>query len=63
MDESKNKSSPASVLNSILINMGENLNGLLDNGVNGTEDLSEGASSGRCPVGEQRRPLILRLLE
>ncbi|XP_044170403.1 uncharacterized protein LOC122954426 [Acropora millepora] len=27
-----------------------------DNGVNGTGAFSEGASSGRCPVGEQRRP-------
>ena len=36
--------------------MGERLNGLLDNGVNGTEAFSKGASSGRCPVGEQRRP-------
>ena len=36
--------------------MGESLNGLLDNGVNGTGAFCEGASSGRCPVGEQRRP-------
>ena len=56
MDVSKNKSSPASGLNGILINMGESLNGLLDNGVNGTGAFCEGASSGRCPVGEQRRP-------
>ena len=63
MDASKNKSSPASGLNGILINMGGSLNGLLDNGVNGTGDLSEVASSGRCPVDEQRRPVILILLE
>ena len=56
MDVSKNKSSPAIGLNGILINMGESLNDLLDNGVNGTGAFSEGASSGRCPVGEQRRP-------
>ena len=56
MDVSKNKSSPASGLNGILINMGESLNGLLDDGVNGTGAFCEGASSGRCPVGEQRRP-------
>ncbi|XP_067023908.1 uncharacterized protein [Acropora muricata] len=36
--------------------MGESLNGLLDNGVNDTGAFCEGASSGRCPVGEQRRP-------
>ena len=56
MDISKNKSSPASGLNGILINMGESLNGLLDNGVNGTGVFCEGASSGRCPVGEQCGP-------
>ena len=56
VDVSKNKSSPASGLNGILINMGESLNGLLDNGVNGTGTFSEGTSSGRCPVGEQCRP-------
>ena len=56
MDVSKNKSSPASGLNGILINMGESLNGLSENGVNGTGAFCEGASSGRCPVGEQRRP-------
>ena len=36
--------------------MGESLNGLLDNGVNGTGTFSDGASSGRCPVGKHRRP-------
>ena len=36
--------------------MGESLNGLLDSGVNGTGAFSEGASSGRCPVGDQRMP-------
>ena len=36
--------------------MGESLNRLLHNGVNGTGAFCEGASSGRCPVGEQRRP-------
>ena len=56
MDVSKNKSSPASGLNGIFINMGESLSGLLDNGVNGTGAFCEGASSGRCPVGKQRRP-------
>lgn len=29
---------------------------LLDNGMNGTGAFSEGASSSKCPVGEQRRP-------
>ena len=29
---------------------------LLDNGVNGTGACNKGALSGRCPVGEQRRP-------
>ena len=51
MDVSKNKSSPAKVLNGILINMGESLNGLLDNGVNGTGAFSEGASSSKQQVG------------
>ena len=32
------------------------LNGLLDKSVNGTGACNEGALSGRCPVGEQRRP-------
>ena len=36
--------------------MGESLNSCLDNGVNGSGAFSEGASPGRCPVGEQRRP-------
>jgi len=40
---SKNKSSPVSGLNGILINMDESLNGLLDNGVNGTGAFGEGA--------------------
>ena len=56
MGVSKNKSSPVSGLNGILINMCQSLNGLLDNGVNGTGTFSEGGSSGRCPVDEQRRP-------
>ena len=32
------------------------LNRCVDNSVNSTGDFSEGASPGRCPVGEQRRP-------
>lgn len=36
--------------------MGESLKGHFDNIVNGTGAFSEGASSGRCPVAEQRRP-------
>ena len=54
MGASKNKSSPVSGLNGILNNIGESLNCLLHNGVNGTGAFSEGASSGWCPVGEQR---------
>ena len=40
----------------MFVNMGESLNGLLDNGVNGTGAFCEVASSSRRPVGEQRRP-------
>lgn len=36
--------------------MGEIPNGFPNNGVNGAGASSEGASPGRCPVGEQRRP-------
>jgi len=36
--------------------MGESLDGLLDNGVNGNGAFSEDASSSWCPVGEQGRP-------
>ena len=55
-NKSNSKSSPTIGLNGILINMGESLSGLLDNGMNPTVAFSEGASSGRCPVGEQCRP-------
>ena len=53
---SKNKSSLVSESNGILINMGESLNGFLDNGMKGAGAFSEDASSGKCPVGEQPRP-------
>ena len=36
--------------------MGEIPNGFPNNGVNGAGASSEGASPGRCPVGEQHRP-------